>query len=451
MSILDEDSWDILLTRIEAGEIVPVIGDELIRVRVGEAERSLYSYLAERVRQELKLPDTEFRTLHDVFCQWRSSPSGKGSPERPYATLNRVYKDPVVAGAQLPAALRELAEISDFQLYVSTTFDDFLGRSLASARSASPQALAYSPVRHQDLSEEIGQLAQATVFQLMGKLASVPDDYAVTEEDYLEFMYSLQSPERRPVRLFEELGSRRLLVLGSGLCDWLVRFFLRGKSMERISRRSVGDYLVGSRVGRELEVFLGHFAPNTRVISCDPAEFVAELRRRWSERRPNLPPPSAAPEKKLPGAGSVFISYASEDRPAARALHDMLDTMGIEAWYDRDDLLAGANFDEGIRRAIQASVLFLPIISKTVLTNERRYFRQEWTWAVGELSKARRDLQYVIPIVIDDTRFDSSEIFSEFGQLSWLSAPSSRFTEELLTPVRSAYRAYYSREKSASR
>ena len=42
-------------------------------------------------------------------------------------------------------------------------------------------------------------------------------------------------------------------------------------------------------------------------------------------------------------APTIFLSYASEDREAARVLRDALPTLGLEVWYDESDL--GAEYD----------------------------------------------------------------------------------------------------------
>ena len=43
----------------------------------------------------------------------------------------------------------------------------------------------------------------------------------------------------------------------------------------------------------------------------------------------------------MPLRPSVFLSYASQDREAARLIRDGLVAAGIEAWYDESELGGG--------------------------------------------------------------------------------------------------------------
>src|ERR1700688_4976820 len=43
---------------------------------------------------------------------------------------------------------------------------------------------------------------------------------------------------------------------------------------------------------------------------------------------------------------SVFLSYASEDRPAAQAIRDALPAFGLEVWYDESGLDGGDAWDQ---------------------------------------------------------------------------------------------------------
>ena len=75
---------------------------------------------------------------------------------------------------------------------------------------------------------------------------------------------------------------------------------------------------------------------------------------------PNQPPPS------------VFLSYASEDRAAARAIRDALATTGLDVWYDESDLDGGDVWDQKIRRQIRECDFFVPIVSAQTETRAGR-------------------------------------------------------------------------------
>ena len=60
---------------------------------------------------------------------------------------------------------------------------------------------------------------------------------------------------------------------------------------------------------------------------------------------------------------SVFLSYASQDAPAAQQLSDALRAAGIEVWLDQSELRGGDAWDALIRRQIKGCYLFVPLIS----------------------------------------------------------------------------------------
>ena len=63
----------------------------------------------------------------------------------------------------------------------------------------------------------------------------------------------------------------------------------------------------------------------------------------------------------------VFLSYATEDRPIAAAINRALIEQGHDVFFDRDDLPAGEEFNERIRRAIEGADLFVFLVSESAL------------------------------------------------------------------------------------
>lgn len=75
---------------------------------------------------------------------------------------------------------------------------------------------------------------------------------------------------------------------------------------------------------------------------------------------------------------SVFLSYASEDRAAARALRNTLAAAGLEVWLDEDELGGGEPWDTKLRNQIRTCTYFMPLISATTEVRREGYFRREW-------------------------------------------------------------------------
>jgi hypothetical protein len=273
-------------------------------------------------------------------------------------------------------------------------------------------------------------------------------DYVVTEEDALEFVYSLQSAGL-PVNLFSALDEKPLLIIGCSFPGWLVRFFLRAARRNRLLlARGKTDFVVDSS-GRDepaLLAFLRNFKTRTEFFHHDDAvAFVDELHRRWRERigdRPAAAEPAALP---VFAPGAVFLSYSSDDRPAAQAIRDALDAAGIDVWFDRDQLMAGDAFESKIRRYIERSSVFIPVLSRSTVTPERRFFRLEWEHAQRVAITAPESSRFILPVAIDDLPPDHQDIPERFRAVNWTRLANGRTVPEFIDQVKQIYREYQSR------
>ena len=74
---------------------------------------------------------------------------------------------------------------------------------------------------------------------------------------------------------------------------------------------------------------------------------------------------------------SVFVSYASDDREAARSIGDALTSFGLDVWLDQSELGGGDAWDQKIRKQIRECDYFMPIISARTEARLEGYFRRE--------------------------------------------------------------------------
>ncbi|HKH44292.1 MAG TPA: toll/interleukin-1 receptor domain-containing protein [Thermoanaerobaculia bacterium] len=422
--------WDQLLQFIEEGRVVPILGPDLLVSEIGGRPVHLYPFLAERLAEYLEVPADNLSAtgaLHEVACRFLGQ---NGQIEEIYSGLKRVFPDR--ESFPLPAPLLQLAQIRPFKLFVTTTLDPLLQQALDEVRFGGQprtRVFAYAPSAVQDLDQSVDEMERPAVFHLFGRLSAVPE-YVVTEEDTLELVHALQSETRRPSRLFDELDRRQLLLLGGGFPDWLARFFLRISRRERLWLvRGRTDIVADARMRDDpaLVAFLKHFSSRTRIYSQGAVEFVAELHRYWTERHP---PQEAAPEKpavpargpnESPGMvpGSVFLSYASEDRAVVEALKVELESAGVDVWFDRDALEGGDDYERKIRRNIESCSLFVPILTRHTLTTRRRFFRLEWDWADRIAVQAPPNLRFIVPLTLGDVAPDDPSLPDRFRRLHW--------------------------------
>ena len=225
-SRLDEDAWEDLLNYIEEKQVIPIIGPELLKVETDGGPQLLYDWLAEKLAVKLNVDTSQLPrplTLNDVVCWHLAS---RGRREEAYTRLRTILREATFVP---PAAIRHLAEITDFDLFVTTTFDGLLEQAINEARFAGAQStevVSYAPNRVADIPSEKDQFQRPVVYHLLGRVSASPT-YVISDEDTLEFVCALQSEHLTPEKLFYELEVNHLLLIGSNFSNWLVRLFLR--------------------------------------------------------------------------------------------------------------------------------------------------------------------------------------------------------------------------------
>ena len=130
------------------------------------------------------------------------------------------------------------------------------------------------------------------------------------------------------------------------------------------------------------------------------------------------PPETARPAS----APSIFLSYASEDRPAVRLLRDALSAAGLEVWYDENELTGGDAWDRKIRRQIRECTYFMPVISATTNARAEGYFRREWRMGVERTQDMADDVIYLLPVTIDDSAFIDTSFTGFVGLMTGIGA-----------------------------
>jgi hypothetical protein len=167
---------------------------------------------------------------------------------------------------------------------------------------------------------------------------------------------------------------------------------------------------------------------------------VDDLHRRWTERFPSVPEDGGGTAPSAPRSavqataerGAIFLSYASEDREVATALARQLETAGLDVWFDRDDLRGGDRFGDVIKARIRNCSLFVPILSRNVLTVEPRYFRREWNHAVEVAELIPPTRSYLFPVAIDDIETTADEVPEPFRDVHWERLEAGLASERLI-------------------
>jgi formylglycine-generating enzyme required for sulfatase activity len=97
----------------------------------------------------------------------------------------------------------------------------------------------------------------------------------------------------------------------------------------------------------------------------------------------------------------VFLSYASQDRALAAAIHRALSHQGHDVFFDREDLPPGEEFHNRIREGIERSDLFVFLISEHALDAA--------SYTLSELEIAQKVIEQphgrLLPVVLSPVPF----------------------------------------------
>jgi TolB-like protein len=132
---------------------------------------------------------------------------------------------------------------------------------------------------------------------------------------------------------------------------------------------------------------------------------------------------------------AVFLSYASQDAPAAQQLSEALRAAGIEVWFDQSELRGGDAWDALIRRQIKGCYLFVPLISANTQSREEGYFRREWNLAVARTLDMAEDRAFLLPVVIDGTTDMQARVPEKFREVHWTRLPAGADQNAFVTHV----------------
>jgi hypothetical protein len=450
--------WVDLLENIDNNRVIPVLGSELLRFPLDGKDVSFSELLAPRLGEMLKVGVSESDAGADPVNVLIGQHLARGGrPQEVNQAIRTVLNDTKLA---TPGPLLKLARIRQFKLFVTTTYDTFMEQAINEARfggDRKAESLAYSPNDVQDIPCEAKNLSRPTVYHLLGRISATPN-YALTEEDRLEFLYSLPTGKKRPQMLFDELRQNHLLLIGNRFPDWLARFFIRlAKGDRLVARRESFETIADGLMQHDqnLVLFLKNFSYGTQIYPGDGAvQFVDELwdryRERFGESGEESPADRAAEQAAAMPDGAVFISYAHEDREAAEQIQYALELKGVDVWFDKRRLQAGDIFDLEIQRNIQKCSLFLPLVSAHTESRLEGYFRKEWKMAATRSLGIAEGLQFILPVVVDDTPETGVRVPEEFNKTHWSRLGGGKVTKEFADRIVQLVREYRLRQRRSA-
>lgn len=426
MADMSEDDWLRLIDQVRDGLVVPVVGPRLLRDETGQSlqARLALKLLADKGVDPPANGLTPFRELNDAVTLLKGRVR---NPEDLYADINRSLRALRQQGLPLPPALRQLAGISDFQLFVSLTPDDLLASALL-AEGRGVNEVVHAPKLPTSEGDDLPTDWQrpggpVQLLYLFGKARPTPL-FCIHDEDVLEYAHNVISRgSHAPTRFMGALQDRNLLLIGCNFPDWLSRFMLRATRKGRLADNNRGREWLIDPMGQEDAFigFLGKYSPETAVLSSiDPVQFVDELAQRWQaaaggDGGDNPPPRAPAP----PQSAMFFVSYSrTTDLARAQRLVQSLRDLGVsenEIWFDRDTLQVGDIYTQRIVDGIRRAQYVLPVVSLQATERPSAFVFREWETATDQLPSMNR--RYLLPLVVDTEC--RPEVYRQSSVVAW--------------------------------
>ena len=444
----DPIPWDQLLTDIHKRQVLPIIGPALVTIEDGGKPVPLIEAIVPDFAREHKIEHKPGMTLSDAACKFLER-EGQSKRMTIYNTVTRLIADR--SQAAVPQPLLDLAAITDFDVFITTTFDDFLTRALTQARPGWSVAKGRAVLHPTSVVDVPQPLPGTFLYHILGA-TDQHASFALWEEDYMEYLAALlMGPQDNLKNLIGLLRNRSLLLIGSPFHDWFVRFFLFIAKRSGIAVRNdtTGAYLADNfHADHPLVFYFDKVIGSPRVLPIDPCTFVSELRQRWQSKYTLT---SHDLIESLPTdmpRGYVFVSYASEDKEAAFTLALGLHNAGIPVWLDKRRLETGTDWETALRRAIkQRAALFLSLISSTTEgftadEGSARFVMKERQWAA---ERHEPGLVFYVPVLITPGTSTQQHEPEVFRRLQCAKLPEGKVSPDFIARIAACMEEY--REK----
>ncbi len=111
-----------------------------------------------------------------------------------------------------------------------------------------------------------------------------------------------------------------------------------------------------------------------------------------------------------PAKPTVFISYAREDSKYAERLYNELKKAGFKPWLDKHNLIAGQNWEEEIKDAIENNRFFIPLFSSNSVQKIKGFVNTEYKFALDYAERYAPRVIFAIPVRVDDCNIPFREL-----------------------------------------
>ena len=383
----DEPLWDKLIQQIIDGNVIPVIGADLLIDNSSNLHKFIMDGLARTFGVSKQV---------NSFSELVYAPEYKNKFK-----LDNIYYqvDKIFAAKRFPASerLRRLLSIRQFPFIITTSFTPVIEQAMQNIWKDELRVMKFNnnPSENSDIKNG-ADLRKPTIYYMFGKVGAGAHKYVLTDIDLLDFVSSWLSNDNkaRPKNLCNELKDKYLLMLGNTYSDWLFRFIWYSMRKPDLGH----GMLAYDTLDESLINFLERTETFTKQNTSDVIDQI--LVRLDKKLKENEATKFNKPEENM----DVFISYSRSDAQVAEQLYKALTAQGKRVWYDKYNLTDGGLFMDEIRKAIKTAKYFVPILTPNIEKEKREshVYRNEWDTAIEVAISMGRT--YIIPLA--DSNFD---------------------------------------------
>jgi len=409
----DEPLWDKLIQQIIDGNVIPVVGaDMLIDNNVNP-----HQLLVDGIAKTFRLTSHPHSFSELIYDPDYAKANKKMDI---YYQVNKFF-----AANRFPPSrrLQRLLSIRQFPFVITTSFTPIVEQTMQTIWGDELRVMRFNnnPTENHDIKSG-ADLRKPTVYYMFGKVGEGVQKYVLTDVDMLDFCSSWLSNDNkaRPKNLFSELKDKYLLMLGNNYSDWLFRFIWY--SMRKSNMRQ--GMLAYDHVDESLINFLERTETFTKQ---NPSDVIDQIITRLGQKlQENEQVKFDQPEENM----DVFISYSRSDKEVAEALYAALTAQGKRVWFDKHNLTSGGNFMDEIRKAIRTAKYFVPILSENISKEkgQSHVYRNEWDLAIEVAISMGRT--YIIPLAQKGFDFYRAAIPEKMQQHNAIFFDSSENLEE---------------------
>ena len=395
----DEPLWDKLIQQIIDGNVIPVIGADLLTDQTENPHKVIIDFLANGFHVDSK-PNSFSELVYD--SKYRE----KNKKDSVYYQVNTILQK-----VEFKASLRlqRLLSIRQFPFVITTSFVPVVEQTMRTIWKDELRVMRFNnnPKENHDLKNST-DLRKPTVYYMFGKVGEGAHKYVLTDTDMLDYVSSWLSNDNkaRPKVLCNELKEKYLLMLGNNYSNWLFRFIWYSMRKPDLGH----GMLAYDTLDDSLLNFLERAETFTKQNTSDVIDqVITRLEKKLIE---NEETKFNKPEENM----DVFISYSRSDRDIAEKLYETLSAHGKRVWYDKKNLTEGDNFMDEIRKAIRTTKYFVPILSDNITKEkgESHVYRNEWDTAIEVAISMGRT--YIIPLAFKGFDFYRAAIPDKMQQ-----------------------------------